>query len=130
MLIRWFETEAGPCVHCRRPVGSGPVGFAEEDPAGPVCDPCLLSFNADLGMLLTMANVSRELAARAAVTDDPWEADQQMVALMASARIYHQGSDWPARRVAAMEVIQELLQVGEAFLSFFATSELGGGPSN
>ncbi len=104
--IVWLETDPGPCA-CGQEIGVGPVGF-HLDPKKPVCDKCLLELHKDIGMMMWMAHVARELAGNATGVDDPWRADQYMVALMTLARIYHQGAEWPHREAAALDFVEEL----------------------
>ncbi len=65
------------------------MGFRMSEPAGPLCDKCLLERNVALGMLLIMANVNRELANQPK-PDDPLEADLPKVAPMTFSMIYDQ----------------------------------------
>lgn len=109
LSIEFCET-AGPCVQCGEVVSWGLVGFTLGDPDGRVCDGCLLALNKDLGMLLIMAHVVRELATQAVGIEDPWQADQLMVTLMMFAKIYDQGASWPRRPIAAKEFVEGLSQ--------------------
>ncbi len=104
--IIWLETDPGPCA-CGCEIGVGPVGFRLE-PREPVCDKCLLDLHKDIGMMLWMTHIARELAAQATGIDDPWRADQFMVALMAFAGLYNAEAGWPSREAAAMDFMEEL----------------------
>ena len=104
--IVWLETDPGRCV-CGREIGIGPVGF-HQGRQEPVCDKCLLDLHKDIGMMMWMTHIVRELAGEATGTDDPWRADQFMVALMAFAKIYNTGAEWPCREAAAMDFMEEL----------------------
>lgn len=105
--VQWLETDPGPCAVCGREVGWGPVGFKMDDPLGPVCDTCLLELNTELGMLLLMAHTSRELAHQATSAADPRE---HLVGLLTFAKVYDQGAKWPRRRIAATQLVDELLK--------------------
>ncbi len=104
--IVWLETDPGPCA-CGREIGAGPVGF-DLEPQEPVCDRCLLDRHKDIGMIMWMIHIARELAGEATGTGDPWRADQIMVALMAFAKLYNASAEWPCREAAAMDYMEEL----------------------
>ena len=106
--VQWLETPPGPCAACGSPVGSGPVGFSVEEPAGPLCDICLLDRNPGLGMLLMMANVNRELAEQTVQAEESELADDRMVALMTVAQMYNQGSEWPVRSAGVLTYVSGL----------------------
>ena len=107
--IQWFLNTPGPCARCRREVGSGPVGFRNSEPAGPLCDKCLLDQHFDMGMLLLMANVTRELA-KQATRRDALEAEPYRALLMTFSKVYDQGADWPLRRKEALGYLWDLMQ--------------------
>ncbi len=109
--IQWCEAAPGPCVRCEDPVGSGPVGFTQDEPSGAMCDGCLLEANKDLGMMIMMAHVTRELAIKAAEASEatnPWQADHTMLQMMLFAKMYHKGATWDRRPIAATEFVAEL----------------------
>ncbi len=107
--IGWFETDPGPCVVCGRQVGFGPVGYKADDPPGPVCDSCMLELNGDLGMMLVMVGVNRELASQVMPDDDLKEAEQRRVALMTFSIVYDEAARWPRRRKAVMTFLKGLV---------------------
>ncbi len=53
--IQWLA-DPGLCPVCNEVVGSGPVGYSTDEPAGPRCDVCLLKEDKGLGMLLWMVD--------------------------------------------------------------------------
>ncbi len=106
--IRWLEAASDPCVVCEQDVGTGPVGFKTDEPAGSLCDGCLLEANHDLGMMILMVHVVRELATAAEGINDPWKADEIMLSLMLFAKVYNQGATWIRRPIAAREFVAEL----------------------
>ena len=105
--IEWFDSDPGPCVVCGRKIGAGPVGFRGDDPVGPYCDGCTLERNKDLGMLLMVANICREIAAEA---EDAGECrhDELIVALMVVVRMYNRASSWPVRSVKVLGYFERL----------------------
>ena len=106
--VQWFESDPGPCVECGEAIGAGPAGFTTDDPSGAVCDACLLRGDRNLGMLIWLAHVAREMAGQASGEEDPWEADKSMVALMTFCKLYHQGAGWPCRESRAADFIRGL----------------------
>ncbi len=106
--VQWFEADPGPCCQCNREVGEGPAGFSTDDPAGPLCDGCLLLLDKQLGNLLWLANMARELAEEASRIEDPWRVDQVLVTMMTFAKLYDQGADWPRREAKAAVLMKEL----------------------
>ncbi len=53
--IVWLKEKQGPCVLCGVETGSGLVGWNLGDPAGPVCDTCMIDQERSLGALLRKA---------------------------------------------------------------------------
>lgn len=81
--IRLAQSPGTPCAQCRMPTGEGPVGYCSEDP---LCDLCLLTGSGDLGMVLTLVAVVRQLAGHlAAGAEDRREALEELGAF---ARLY------------------------------------------
>ena len=111
--VQWYEQDPGPCCKCGREVGVGPGGFSTDDTAGPtagpLCDGCLLLLNKDLGNLIWLAHMARELTEQASSIEDPWRVDQCLVTLMTFAKMYDQGAKWP-RRDAKAAVLMKALQ--------------------
>ncbi len=119
------EADLGPCA-CGLEIGSGPVGFRLDEPVGPVCDGCLLELNRDIGMLMWMAHVVREMAETVAATEEPLKVDQAMLLLMKFAQTYHLGAKWPHRRAAVLDLVDELrarigVVPGEVWAKLFTT---------
>lgn len=106
LSIQWLEADPGPCG-CGREIGIGLVGFRAEPP-GPVCDVCCLDLHRDVGMAIWMIHAARLMAEQATGTGDPIHADRCMITLLKFAQIYHQGSTWPPRRAAVLELMDEL----------------------
>ena len=89
-------------------VGTGPVGYSRDEPAGPRCDACLLKHDKGLGMLLWMGLVARQLARQATGTTDPADADQCLLILMTFAKMFDQQAEWPHREAVALDLVAEL----------------------
>ncbi len=105
--IQWLA-DPGLCTVCGEVVGSGPVGYSTDEPAGPRCDVCLLKEDKGLGMLLWLVLVARELARQATGTKNPADADQCLLVLMAFAKMFDQDAEWPHREAVALDLVAEL----------------------
>ena len=101
--IVWLETDPGPCA-CGCEIGIGAVGF-HLDQQEPVCDKCLLGLHKDIGMMMWMTHIVRELVDDSTGVDD---LRQRQMALMTFARLYHTGATWPRREAAAMDFMAGL----------------------
>ncbi len=104
--IQWLDAP-GLCP-CGEVVGSGPVGYSTDEPAGPRCDDCLLQEDKGLGMVLWMVLVARQLARQATGTENPEDADQCLLVLMAFAKMFDQDAAWPHREAGALDLVAEL----------------------
>lgn len=95
--VQWMESTPERCALCDLRVGRGLVGFKHDDPAGPICDPCMMRLQPRLGTLLLLVNICRELADD--FPSDPWDSDRRQAVLMAVARLYHaqESREWPMR---------------------------------
>ena len=110
--VEWIDRNAGPCVFCNQDTGTGPVGWHKADPAGPVCDHCMIEAARGLGALMMTANVLRELAEEP--IDDARSFQRVVIALRAYAGRYNRSeSAWPIRRFHLLEMLDEL---GEEYL--------------
>ncbi len=58
--IIFSEKKGGPCCRCGAQTGNGPIGFYGRKP---LCDFCLMRDAPDLGALLILAQMAREVAA-------------------------------------------------------------------
>ncbi len=105
--IQWLA-DPGLCPVCGEVVGSGPVGYSTTEPAGPRCDVCLLKEDKGLGMFLWMGLVARQLARQATGTENPADADQCLVVLMAFSKMFDQEAEWPHREAVALDLVAEL----------------------
>ena len=106
--VQWYDDDPGPCCKCGREVGAGPGGFSTDETAGPLCDGCLLLLNKDLGNMVWLAHMARELAERASKLEDPWTVDQVLVTMMTFAKMYDQSAEWPRREAKADILMKEL----------------------
>ncbi len=104
--IQWLA-DPGLCP-CGEVVGSGPVGYSMDEPAGPRCDVCLLKEDKGLGMVLWMVLVARQLARQATGTESPVDADQCLLVLMAFSKMFDQEAEWPHRDAVAVDLVTEL----------------------
>lgn len=59
-------------------------------------------------MLMWVALVARQLAGQAAGTENPADADQCMLVLMAFSKMFDQGAEWPHREAVALDLVNEL----------------------
>ncbi len=89
--IRWTGGDAGPCARCKKPAGSGPVGWQEGKASGPICDTCLEAGSPGLGAALRIVNLARETT----LTSAP--SATAMYAFRIIVGAYHKNAKWPAR---------------------------------
>ncbi len=99
--IRYVKEDAGPCPSCDdcEEIGRGPVGFYGNVP---VCDWCLLMGDRDLGGLLVMAHLTREIDRLRGLMTDQDRALEALSVFTTWARFYSQDANrkWPPRILA------------------------------
>ena len=96
--IRYVKEDAGPCSSCDdcEEIGRGPIGFHGQRP---VCDWCLLMGDRDLGGLLVMAHLTREVDRLRGLMSDQDRALEALSVFTSWARYYSGDADgkWPPR---------------------------------
>ncbi len=96
--IVYVTEDAGRCPSCDdcEEIGRGPIGMYGEVA---ICDWCLLMGHQDLGALLVMAHIAREIDRLRGLTHDRDQGTEVLSVFSAWSRYYAQDADrkWPPR---------------------------------